>query len=131
MSKEVKRYNFDVDKFGSPRAYESEHGRWMKRADYDALLAERDALKAAQPWVSVEEKLPEDGGEGLCALRLFGEVEGEVIVVPFRFIGGTWYPHHRDDDDVYSIDTALDGELYPPTHWMLLPAPPALQGDQQ
>ena len=45
MSKEVKRYNFDVDKFGSPRAYESEHGRWMKRADYDALLAERDALR--------------------------------------------------------------------------------------
>lgn len=45
MSKEVKRYNFDVDKFGSPRAYESEHGRWMNRADYEALLAERDALK--------------------------------------------------------------------------------------
>ena len=45
MSKEVKRYNFDVDKFGSPRAYESEHGRWMKRADCDALLAERDAQK--------------------------------------------------------------------------------------
>jgi len=46
MSREVKRYNFDMDKFGSPRAYESEHGRWMKRADYDALLAERDALQA-------------------------------------------------------------------------------------
>lgn len=45
MSKEVKRYNFDVDKFGSPRAYESEHGRWMKREDYDALLAERDAAR--------------------------------------------------------------------------------------
>jgi len=47
MSKEVKRYNFDMDKFGSPRAYESEHGRWMKRADYEALLAERDRLKEA------------------------------------------------------------------------------------
>lgn len=45
MSKEVKRYNFDVDKFGWPRAYESEHGRWIKRDDYDALLAERDAYK--------------------------------------------------------------------------------------
>jgi hypothetical protein len=45
MSKEVKRYNFDVDKFGSPRAYESEHGRWMKRADYDALLAENESLR--------------------------------------------------------------------------------------
>jgi len=47
MSKEVKRYNFDVDKFGSPRAYESEHGRWIKRDDYDALLAERDRLRKA------------------------------------------------------------------------------------
>ncbi len=45
MSKEVKRYNFDVDKFGSPRAYESEHGRWVKRDDYKALLAERDAAQ--------------------------------------------------------------------------------------
>ena len=47
MSKEVKRYNFDVDKFGSPRAYESEHGRWMKRADYDALLDENQRLESA------------------------------------------------------------------------------------
>ncbi|MCJ0972716.1 hypothetical protein MST27_04960 [Pseudomonas sp. PS1] len=45
MSKEVKRFNFDVDKFGSPRAYESEHGRWMKRDDYESLLAERDAAR--------------------------------------------------------------------------------------
>ncbi|EPL59914.1 hypothetical protein B382_23693 [Stutzerimonas stutzeri B1SMN1] len=45
MSKEVKRYNFDVDKFGSPRAYESEHGRWVKRDAYDALLAERNAAQ--------------------------------------------------------------------------------------
>lgn len=45
MNKEVKRYNFEVEKFGWPRAYESEHGRWIKRDDYDALLAERDALR--------------------------------------------------------------------------------------
>lgn len=48
MSKEVKRYNFDVDKFGSPRAYESEHGRWIKRDDYEALLEENEQLRATQ-----------------------------------------------------------------------------------
>ena len=47
MSKEVKRYNLDVEKFGWPRAYESEHGRWIKRDDYDALLAERDRMAIA------------------------------------------------------------------------------------
>lgn len=47
MSKEVKRYNFSVDNSGSVRGYESEHGRWVKRTDYDALLAERDRLREA------------------------------------------------------------------------------------
>lgn len=45
MSKEVKRYNFSVDGGGAVRGYESEHGRWVRRDDYDALLAERDAMK--------------------------------------------------------------------------------------
>jgi len=61
MSKEVKRYNFSVDGGGAVRGYESEHGRWVRRDDYDALLAERDrlrealnALRAATPSLTCE-----------------------------------------------------------------------------
>jgi len=47
VSEEVKRYNFSVDNSGSVRGYESEHGRWVKRADYEAVLAEKDMLLRA------------------------------------------------------------------------------------
>ena len=59
MSEEVKRYNFSVDNSGSVRGYESEHGGWVKWTDYDALLAERDALrKDAERWRKAREILP-------------------------------------------------------------------------
>lgn len=47
MTAPVKRYNMDVGKFGNVDAYESEHGRWVKRDDFDRLEQERDAIKAA------------------------------------------------------------------------------------
>lgn len=133
MSKEVKRYEPVSGHDSVMRTVEwmreTPDGGWVSHDDYDAIVAERDALKAQQ-WVSVEDRLPDDGAEGLCALRLFGKVAGKWIVVPFRFSGGAWYPHYRDDDDEYFIETALDGELHAPTHWMPLPAPPVPQGAQ-
>jgi len=75
-------------------------------------------------WISVDERLPEDGDEGLCVMRLYGDESNELIVVPFRMLGDQWHPHYRDDDDESSIDAALDGCLYEPTHWQPLPEPP-------
>ena len=46
MTAPAKRYNFDVDKFSHARAYESEHGRWVKRDDYVRLEQECEKLRA-------------------------------------------------------------------------------------
>lgn len=45
MTAPVKRYNMDVGKFGNVDAYESEHGRWVKRDDYDRLEQECERLR--------------------------------------------------------------------------------------
>lgn len=75
-------------------------------------------------WISVSDRLPADGDEGLCCVRLYGKEENELIVVPFRMCGDQWHPHYRYDDDEESIDCALNGSLYEPTHWQPLPPPP-------
>jgi len=118
MSKEVKRYNFDVDKFGSPRAYESEHGRWMKRADYEAILAERDALKNdADRRVPLYEAIERACGEipdgwsiQLCIERWAGWVE------------------LRDADGVQVVDFATNNERLDYT--VIDALEHALQGEQ-
>lgn len=46
MSKEVKRYNHAGDYCGPQCGFEEEaDGDWVHASDYDALLAERDALR--------------------------------------------------------------------------------------
>jgi hypothetical protein len=93
MSKEVKRYNFDVDKFGSPRAYESEHGRWMKRADYDALLAERDALaKDAERY------------------RWLRNPDQDVALVLDKMVSSGVYEYRAGDELDAAIDAAMQGD---------------------
>lgn len=46
MTAPVKRYNMDVGKFGNVDAYESEHGRWVKRDDYERLEQECERLRS-------------------------------------------------------------------------------------
>lgn len=59
MSSEVKRHNSDIDKFGAVRAYESEHGLWVKHADYAALEAECKRLRDAERerWMEAQRHL--------------------------------------------------------------------------
>ncbi|HTN30068.1 MAG TPA: DUF551 domain-containing protein [Pseudomonas sp.] len=121
-------------------------------AERDALLAERDALKAAQPWVGVEDRLPETGlpvlafyrnqigkGRRICAEYLapksrvadqlsdpdtesveYDEEAGEYYWLP------GWY-ERIDNWEEYSHLPVTEGDI---SHWMPLPAPPALQGEQ-
>lgn len=119
MSKEVKRYNFDVDKFGSPRAYESEHGRWMKRADYDALLAERDA-----EWISAETLPAYPDAEITYEAREYLVTNGYTVgICDFQRGHGCGQPWAAWG----SYGSLKPSEI---THWKPIPAPPALQGEQ-
>lgn len=136
MSKKVKRYNFYVDKFGSPRAYESEHGRWMKGADYDALLAERQ-------WISVEERMPPPGETVMVySPPEPGDHPGDVRIsfdaIDPESDGDYWIAHGEHYEHWCciakggnDIDWHGPSEKAPYTHWMSLPAPPVSQGDQQ
>lgn len=45
MTETVKRFNMGVGKFGNVDAYESEHGRWVKRDDYARLEQECERLR--------------------------------------------------------------------------------------
>jgi len=48
MSKEVKRYDYAGDHCGPQCGFEeAADGDWVRAADYDALLAERDRLREA------------------------------------------------------------------------------------
>lgn len=119
MSKEVKRY----DPYGydglSAIMREEELGDYVSHEDYDALLTERDALKRAQQWISVEDGLPMPA-EGL--------IESDNVIVcldnSVRAVG--FYCHAEQDwygEDGFTFYDEV-------THWMPLPAPPDLQGEQ-
>lgn len=112
MSKEVKRY----DPFGydglSALMHEDTFGDYVAAEDYDALIAERE-------WISVEDRLPEAGRV------VFAAVKGHALPVPLRKNGPSPNPN-RGAWDYTDGDTCRSAV----THWMPIPAMPALQGEQ-
>lgn len=78
---------------------------WLCRSAY-ALLKEQDASE----WVSVKDRLPNDGQDVLAYL-CNGE---ETRIAPFNYDKGTWY------DCVMNCTVAINSI----THWMPLHDPP-------
>lgn len=79
----------------------------VSAADYDAMVAERNGL--LREWVSVEERLPEEGQ--LCIMLGDGVVQHAL----YSLDEGYWVPHDEDFDRA---------PFHAFTHWMPLPAPP-------
>lgn len=84
MSKEVKRYDHAGDHCGPQCGFEeAADGDWVRAADYDALLAERDALqRALDRQVPLHDAIQRAAGElpngweiRLCVERDAGWVE--------------------------------------------------------
>jgi hypothetical protein len=76
----------------------------------DALHSRIAELEEAQQWISVEERLPEDGQETLCWLEYEKITYGIYIAEKegwARFDYGGWIP------------------IYGVTHWATKPLPPA------
>jgi len=73
-------------------------------------------------WIKTNERLPEDGQSGLCAMHQFDSPSNPMIVTPFTFLDDSFHPF-ADDDALENDDYWVD-PLYWPTHWMPLPQPP-------
>lgn len=86
-------------------------GRDEQYADEVVIREVAEAAWDARRWVSVDERLPEDG-EKVIIPALFGEVENA------RYIHGLWH------DGTGRKRTSLAGNYLPPSHWMPLPEPP-------
>lgn len=111
MSKEVKRYEPASGHDSVMRVVEwmreTPAGGWVSHDDYDALLAERQ-------WISVEDRLPGVDFDG-CALSVVVLTsQGRVVSETDAWIQGKGF-------DFWGLRV---------THWMPLPAPPAMQGEQ-
>lgn len=80
----------------------------------DRLESERDAALAKVPkWISVEERLPEEGERVLCT---DGHCVFEQYRVPLSCVYGTW---NRG---------GLKSPMQNVTHWMPMPEPPEEEG---
>jgi len=89
MSKEVKRYDHAGDHCGPQCGFEeAADGDWVRAADYDALLAERDALK-------------KDAERYRFLMRELGGSVSQVVM-------GS--PVFSNEDVDAAIDAALQGE---------------------
>ena len=76
-----------------------------QHAELTALRAEVERLREERRWIPVEERLPDDEADIICAYAGFKSFPG------YRQ-GFNWF----DDRDQHLA--------FPPTHWQPLPAPP-------
>ena len=86
-----------------------------------AEIIGRPPTFVAGMWISVADKLPEEGAVILAAWRLESELRGtEAGVFQARYEGGKWLD--LTDYDGQPIETNYV------THWMPLPEPPEVEG---
>jgi len=104
-------YSCEGDNTCSQWEFEVDIARSTLRDAIVALEAERDALKEAQRWIPVEERLPEEQVDVIGQYSYDGENE--------KFVGGC---------DLF-CDKWFDGTGTPIIvfFWMPLPKPPAVQ----
>ena len=107
-----------IDKLKARLANETDR-RLHLQALLDDQVARNRALLAGREWISVEERLPEAGRV------VFAAVKGHTLPVPLRKNGPSPNPNRGAWD-------YIDGDTCRSTvsHWMPIPAMPALQGEQ-
>lgn len=76
-------------------------------------------------WISVNDRLPQDGEHGVCSMHYMDNKSNHKIVVPFTFLNGDFHPYA--DDDALEWDDYWVDPLYWPGHWM--PFPPPAKGE--
>lgn len=76
----------------------------------------------ADGWISVDERLPEDGVEVLCAGTGFSQAF--VMACYYDEDRREWYP-------INTHWTDATGNAQYPTHWRPLPAPPTLNASKE
>ena len=77
-----------------------------------------DDTQPADPWVSVNDKLPETNAKGVAHILVYDEYEG---VVKADFFDK--FAHYRYGSNIFVISTTST-QLYRVTHWQPLPEPP-------
>lgn len=86
----------------------------MMRAGAAILLEQSERIKELEnPWVSVEDRLPDEGGMYLVHTHPRDDLTRE-IVTPYRVVG--FYMDKKGNDEMW-----LDGTII--THWMFIPSP--------
>ena len=104
----------EIDKALATGGFDATYPCMMHQSDVIELLvsALRDALAKVPKWISVEERLPEEGERVLCT---DGHCVFEQYRVPLSCVYGTW------------DRGGLKSPMQNVTHWMPLPEPP--EGD--
>ncbi len=85
----------------------SVHVRGLVFADAAPVAAQQAV--AAQGWINVEDRLPEEGETVAALIYPYNNQNNRRIVTHSVFSDGTFMNHEGDD-------------LHPPTHWMPLPS---------
>jgi hypothetical protein len=89
-------------------------------ADEALSPAQAEPLGQAGAWISVEERLPEEGAAVLAAIHAWGDPTKPLIACHARYEFGLWIDLSPEDGSVG------DTELYNPKLWLQVPElPPA------
>ena len=111
-------YGYGFDGFDAEEAAKIIHSleaRLRKQANVISCESKRVAELEASPWISVEDRLPEESGRYLVKRKERDEFERD-FVCPYRVVG--FYGHKDDPNQMW-----LDGGNI--THWMPIPEIPA------